>query len=237
MDPPTPPTSFVSQGLRGQRLFGWPFGGVVVLAFSNLFDSWGRAVERPRSNGKCSPEGCTFSGRGLAKRPPQGLKSIPEEAKMISWRPLESSWGAVGRQMAGKTARGAGAGRKRSLAALGAVLAALGALLGALWAILTRPGGPREASGASGEGLREAILVLFGWSCRRSRYKLKNLHVFINVGCCLDRVVALVFGSFLLAWPAPGEEADMDSSRKTVGFCGSQGIGAFLADTAKGNIF
>ena len=68
---------------------------------------------------------------------------------MTSWRPLGSSWGALGRQMAGKTAPeallgGAWAGRKRSWAALGAVLAALGALLGALWAILT---GPREAPG------------------------------------------------------------------------------------------
>ena len=77
MAPPTPPTSFVSQGLRGQRLFGWPFGGVVVLAFSRILDFWGRAVERPRSNRKCSP-GWTFSGRNLEKRPPQGLKSSPE---------------------------------------------------------------------------------------------------------------------------------------------------------------
>jgi len=28
----------------------------------------------------------------------------------------------------------------------------------------------------------------------------------------LDRVLALVFGFFLLAWPAPGEEADIDKS-------------------------
>ena len=50
----------------------------------------------------------------------------------------------------------------------------------------------------------------------------------------LDRVLALAFGLFLLAWPAPGEEADIDKSWKTIGFCGSQGIGAFLADAAKG---
>ena len=166
MAPPTPPTSFVSQGLRGQRLFGWPFGGVVVLAFCNLFDFWGRGVERPRSNGKCSPEGCTFSGRGLAKQPPQGLKSSPEGAKMTSWRRRGALGGAVGRQMAGQTAPeallgGAWAGRKRSWAALGVVLAALGALFAALWAVLTRPGVRREVSGGSREGLREAILVLF----------------------------------------------------------------------------
>ena len=39
--------------------------------------------------------------------------------------------------------------------ALGVVLAALVALLAA---VLTRPGDLREASGGSGEGLREAIL-------------------------------------------------------------------------------
>ena len=159
MAPPTPPTSFVSQGLRGQRLFGWPFGGVVVLALCNLFDFWGRAVERPRSNGKCSPEGCTFSGRGLAKRPPQGLKSSPEGAKMTSWRPPGSSWGAVGRQMAGKTWAG-------SWAALGPVWAALRALLGALWAILTRPGGLGRLPGKDSG---RPFWSFFWWSCRRSR--------------------------------------------------------------------
>ena len=50
MAPPIPPTSFVSQ---------WPLGGVVDLAFCNLIDFWGRAVDRPSSNGKCSPEGCS----------------------------------------------------------------------------------------------------------------------------------------------------------------------------------
>ena len=39
MAPATPPTTFVSQGLRGQRLFGWPFGGVVVMAFSRFLTS------------------------------------------------------------------------------------------------------------------------------------------------------------------------------------------------------
>ena len=167
MAPPIPPTSFVSQ---------WPLGGVVDLAFCNLIDFWGRAVDRPSSNGKCSPEGCTFSGRGLAKRPPQGLKSRSEGAKITSWRPRGALGGAVGRQMAGQTAPeallgGAWAGRKRSWAALGAVLAALGALFAALCPPRRSPGGLgrlREASGGSGEGLREFILVL-SWMIRRQK--------------------------------------------------------------------
>ena len=53
----------------------------------------------------------------------------------------------------------------------------------------------------------------------------------------LDRVLASVSGFFLLAWPAPGEEADIEKSWKAFGFCGSQGIGAFLADAAKGKKF
>ena len=53
----------------------------------------------------------------------------------------------------------------------------------------------------------------------------------------LDRVLALVFVLFLLAWPAPGEEADIDKSWKSLSFCGSQGIGAFLANAAKGKKF
>ena len=57
---------------------------------------------------------------------------------MASWRLLGGSWAPDGCQ-------------DRSWAALGAVLAALGPLL---------PGGFQEAPGASGEGLREAILVL-----------------------------------------------------------------------------
>ena len=56
---------------------------------------------------------------------------------MTSWRPLGSSWGAVGRQMAGKTAPeallgGAWAGRKRSWAALGGFGGSWGALGGSL---------------------------------------------------------------------------------------------------------
>ena len=53
----------------------------------------------------------------------------------------------------------------------------------------------------------------------------------------LDRGLALVSGSFLLACPAPGEEADIEKSWKIIGFCGSQGIGAFLVDTAKSQKF
>ena len=148
MAPPTPPSSFVSQGLRGQRLFGRPFGGVVILAFSNPFLFGGRAVERPRSNGKCSPEGCTFSGRGLAKRPPQGLKSSPEGAKMTSWRRRGALGGAVGRQM-------------RSGALLGGAWGALRGSLGRLDTPRRSPGGLGRLREAAPGKDREPMLVLF----------------------------------------------------------------------------
>ena len=61
---------------------------------------------------------------------------------MASWRPLGTSWAAVGRQMAAKTA-------------LGGSWVALGASLGRLGPARSSPGAP----GGSGEGL---ISVLFG---------------------------------------------------------------------------
>ena len=82
---------------------------------------------------------------------------------MASWRPLGTSWAAVGRKMPRPL-------WKHSWAALGAVLAALGPLLAPLWAVLALPGGPREAPGGSGEGLREAISVLF-WMVQREKLK------------------------------------------------------------------
>ena len=50
----------------------------------------------------------------------------------------------------------------------------------------------------------------------------------------LDRALALMFGSFLLSWSAPGEEADIAKSLKTIDFCGTEGIVAFLVYSAKG---
>jgi len=41
---------------------------------------------------------------------------------------------------------------------------------------------------------------------------LKNLHVLLMFDAFFDRVLALVFGSFLLAWLAPGEEADIEKA-------------------------
>ena len=81
---------------------------------------------------------------------------------MISWRPPEllgGSWAPDGRQDRSGSAPGQGLGWPEAL--LGGALGGFWRLLGRLWAILTRPGGPREASGGSGEGLREAMLVLF----------------------------------------------------------------------------
>ena len=37
ISPPTPPSSFVSQGLRGQRLFGWPYWWDFVFVYCHLW--------------------------------------------------------------------------------------------------------------------------------------------------------------------------------------------------------
>ena len=61
----------------------------------------------------------------------------------------------------------------------GAVLAALGPLLAPLWAVLALPGGPREAPGGSGEGLREAMLVLL-WMIQRQKLKKRPRTCYFN---------------------------------------------------------
>ena len=43
----------------------------------------------------------------------------------------------------------------------------------------------------------------------------------------LDRILALVFVSFLLACPAPGEEADIEKSWKTIGIVGRKASARF----------
>ena len=88
---------------------------------------------------------------------------------MTSWRPL----GSLGRQMAAKTVPEPLGG---SWGGLGGASAALGAVLG-------RPGGSRKASGGSGEGLREAILVLFLVVMQKKPVKVQQSSCFIDVGC------------------------------------------------------
>jgi len=43
----------------------------------------------------------------------------------------------------------------------------------------------------------------------------------------LDRVLALVFGFVLLAWPAPGEDADIDKSWKPLVVVGRKASARF----------
>ena len=89
---------------------------------------------------------------------------------MASWRPLGTSWAAVGRQMAAKTALEALLGG--SWGGLGGSWAALGASLGRL-------GPARRSSGGSGEGLWEAILVLF-WMVQRQKLKKRPKAGYFN---------------------------------------------------------
>ena len=88
---------------------------------------------------------------------------------MASWRP----WAAVGRQMAAKTAPEALLGG--SWGGLGGSWAALGASLGRLGPARRSPGGP----GGSGEGLREAISVLF-WMVQREKLKKRPKTCYFN---------------------------------------------------------
>ena len=90
---------------------------------------------------------CGFQRPRPSEAVPAGSEIEPGRGQNDLLEASGSSWGAIGRQMAGQTAPeallgGAWAGRKRSWAGLGRL---------------------REASGGSGEGLREAMWVfLFG---------------------------------------------------------------------------
>ncbi len=53
----------------------------------------------------------------------------------------------------------------------------------------------------------------------------------------LARVLALIFGNFLLAWHAPGQAANSENTngKSIISFCGSQAIRAFFTHTEKEN--
>ena len=121
---------------------------------------------------------------------------------MASWVLLGTSWAAGARWLSRPL-------RKGSWAALGAVLAALGPVLAPLWAVLALPGGPREAPGGSGEGLREAFLVLLQMPKRQRSKKPPKTDPTIFERF-LVRFLALMFALFLLAWHAPGQAANID---------------------------
>ncbi len=75
---------------------------------------------------------------------------------MTSWRPLGSSWAAVGRQMAAKTALEALLGG--SWGGLGGSWAALGASLGRLGPARQSPEGPGRLRGRAPGGIFRALL-------------------------------------------------------------------------------
>ena len=81
MAPPKPPSSFVSQGLRGQRLVGWPFGGVRVWHSLTFLTSgavlWkGREAmaSAPRKGAHSAAEASPSGPRRVYNRGPRGPK-------------------------------------------------------------------------------------------------------------------------------------------------------------------
>ena len=112
-------------------------------------------------------------------------------------------------------------------------------LLGRSWRLLGRswrlfgPSWPsQEVPGGSGEGLWEAILVLF-LMVRRQKLEKAEKKLFFRFCSFLDRVWAWTFGFFLLAWHAPGGAANMEISCKSIVFYGTGGVGAFFAHLAE----
>ena len=160
-------------------MFGWPCWRDFGFCLFCFFGFWARAFERPRSKRNCFPEGCRFSViiltcvrcfmkyvRCFVRK--IGPRRVENRAPRAPKWPSGGLRGALGRQFGARWP--GGPLRRRSWAALWAVLAALGPLLAPLWAVLALPGGRREAPGGSGEGLREAILVLF-WMVQRQKLK------------------------------------------------------------------
>ena len=126
-------------------------------------------------------------------------KPATERRAQEGWR--EKNGTQLSRQQAGSRVR---------QKCLRAVLAALGSLLAPLWAVLALPGGPREAPGGSGEGLREAISVLF-WMVQREKLKKRSKTFYFNdFGKFLVRVLAVILAFFLLAWHASGKAGNIE---------------------------
>ena len=118
----------------------------------------------------------------LKKLPPEGRTSSPEKAKMARWRRLGSSWAAVGRQMAGKTALEALLGG--SWGGLGGSWAALGTSLGRLWLYQEVPWRPRDAPG---KGSGRPISVL-SWMVERQKLKKGPTCCYFNDICKFFRL-------------------------------------------------
>ena len=132
----------------------------------------------------CQP-GASWPAFVVRTLPPEGAK----------W-PLGALRRALGRQMANKTAPET-------------LLAALGPLLMLLRAV-SRPGGPREGSGGPGKGLIwDVVLVVKHKMLEKAPKSVSVVDLSIAF---LDRVLTLKLSIFLLAWHAPGEEANIDKS-------------------------
>ena len=138
---------------------------------------------------------------------------------MAFGRPPGSSWAAVRRQMAGRTA---------PEVLLGGSLGGLGGSWGALGASLGRLGPPRRSPGGSGRLRARAsgghFGAFFGGPAPEAG-KCPTLAV-IDFCCFLDRVLALIFGFFLLAWHAPGGAANIDNHENSF-FVGRKAFARF----------
>ena len=91
---------------------------------------------------------------------------------MASWRPLGTSWAAVGRQMAAKTALEALLGG--SWGGLGGSWAALGASLGRLGPARRSPGGPGRLRGRAPGG---HFGVFFDGPAQEAQKAIKHIFV------------------------------------------------------------
>ena len=67
--------------------------------------------------------------------------------------------------------------------------------------------------------------------------KAKQSYLFSVFVVLLDCFLTLMFGLFLLAWHAPGGEANIEKSCKSIGFYGTDGVGAFFAHLAESSNF
>ena len=93
----------VRQALRGQRLFGWPSGWILVMAFSSFFTYGGLLVDMPRGIRESVQHGPNMGQTWLQNCPPKayfgllGLSwaaSAPERSKTRTWTPFGGAWGA-----------------------------------------------------------------------------------------------------------------------------------------------
>ena len=192
----------------------------------------GAVLWRDREASESAPRKAADEAAEASKIGPRRVENrAPRRPK---WPP-GGLWGPLGRQLGARWPP-----RplwKRSWAALGAVLAALGPLLAPLWAVLALPGGPREAPGGSGEGLREAILVLF-WMVQRQKLKKRPKTCYFNDFEVFWSGFRHWFSpSFCLRGTRPAKQPTAKNHEKPLVFVGRKPFARFFADTAQGKTF